>query len=106
MRTLETETQPSELQPQFDMGKLCVTRDVFVSVSEEDVFRCMSRHSQRDWGDLDAEDRESNERALRTGARLFSAYHLSDGRKAWVITDAEDDDGRRLATTMLLPDEY
>ena len=37
---------------------------------------------------------------------FFSADKLNDDRKIWVITEAKDDDGRRLATTVLIPDEY
>src|SRR5689334_18082086 len=33
------------------------------------------RHHHGDWGDLCAEDRQANERALRLGGRLLSAYH-------------------------------
>ena len=38
---------------------------------------------------------------LREGLRLVSAYHLPDGTKLWIITEAD-----RSATTILLPDEY
>ncbi|HLJ28334.1 MAG TPA: hypothetical protein VKY85_16605 [Candidatus Angelobacter sp.] len=34
------------------------------------------------------------------------AYHLKDGAKIWIITEAMDDEGRRAATTVLLPQEY
>ncbi len=54
---------------------------------------------------MDQVDKEANNLALTTGARLFSAYVIRD-TKFWVITDAEDDDGQRMATTVLLPDEY
>ena len=88
------------------MGKTYVTRGVHKSVSVVEVFRCLSRHARGDWGDMDTEDRESNERALVSGARLFSGYKLDDSRKVWVITEAIDDDGRRSATMVLFPDEY
>ncbi len=57
-------------------------------------------HASGDWGDLDAHDRRQNERALRTGTRLFSAYDTSAGR-VWIITEAD-----RSCTTLLLPEEY
>ena len=60
---------------------------------------------RRDWGDLDAEDKSLNDLALKDGSRLL-AYHTTLGTKLYVITEAEDDDGQRAATTMLLPDEY
>jgi hypothetical protein len=38
---------------------------------------------------------------------LLSAYVLKDGKtKIWLITEAEDDNGNRAATTGLLPSEY
>jgi len=67
----------------------------------------LQRHASGDWGDLCAEDKTANEAALKTGARIMSAYHLADGTKIWIITDATiDEEGNRLATTILLPDEY
>ncbi len=59
------------------------------------------RHMHGDWGDLDDEDKQRNDQAVRRGTRLLSAYHLKDGTKIWVITEAD-----RSATTILLPEEY
>lgn len=64
------------------------------------------RHVRGDWGELCKEDREANEAALTTGARLLSAYTLPDGTKMWIITEAAAEDGARLVTTLLLPEEY
>jgi hypothetical protein len=101
-------TQPHAERPRtaFELGKTYVTRGVHESVSIEDVFRCLSRHRECDWGELCRFDRKQNENALADGSRVVSAYQLGDGRKVWVITEAEDDDGRRSVTTVLLPDEY
>jgi choline dehydrogenase-like flavoprotein len=66
----------------------------------------LRRHASKDWGDLDDEDKRLNDEALQDGSRILSAYHTSDGTKLWVITEAEDDDGQRAATTILLPEEY
>ena len=66
----------------------------------------LGRHAAGDWGIVGEEDKQANNDALRTGARLLSAYFLSDETKLWIITEAQDDKGRRAATTMLLPDEY
>lgn len=67
----------------------------------------LDRHCAGDWGELSADDREANERALQDGYRLFSAYVL-DGNEArvWIITDAADKHGKRMATTIMLPEEY
>lgn len=59
------------------------------------------RHQFGDWGDLDPEDRQENERALRGGGRLLSAYTLRSEERLWIITEAD-----RSATTLLLPEEY
>ena len=64
------------------------------------------RHPYGEWGDLDEEDKQRNEQALVSGARILSAYMLSDGTKIWIITEAEDDEGLRSHTTVLLPEEY
>jgi hypothetical protein len=58
------------------------------------------RHLAGDWGDLDAHDRRENERALKTGVRLFSSYDTPAG-KIWIITEAD-----RSSTCILLPSEY
>ena len=53
------------------------------------------------------EDKQANDEALQTGARILSAYFLPDETKLWIITDAViDDEGNRQATTFLLPEEY
>lgn len=65
-----------------------------------DLRPLLSRHVSGDWGDLDPEDKQANQIALTTGARIFSAYHTPKG-KLWIITEAD-----RSATTVLLPDEY
>ena len=66
----------------------------------------LDRHINGDWGDLEAEDRQRNDEALRDGSRILSAYVMEEGWKLWVITEAADDDGVRSHTTILLPEEY
>ena len=50
---------------------------------------------------MDAEDIETNNRAVAYGERILSAYTLPSGQQIWIITEAD-----RSATTLLLPDEY
>ncbi|MGY6128023.1 hypothetical protein ACW9YV_21935 (plasmid) [Paraburkholderia strydomiana] len=62
----------------------------------------LSRHHCGDWGCVDAEDAASNDRAVREGRRILSAYELGPHReKVWLITEAD-----RSFTTILLPSEY
>lgn len=92
----------------FSMGQIVSTTGALAVLAEnytlpEDL---LNRHAIGDWGDLDAEDKERNTRAIQDGARIFSAYILAEDVKVWVITEAQDDDGVRASTTILLPEEY
>ena len=66
----------------------------------------LERHMACDWGEVCDEDKRANDQALVDGSRLLSAYTTLLGVKIWIITEAADDDGRRAATTALLPEEY
>jgi len=59
------------------------------------------RHLTGDFGDLDPEDVQENVKALELGLRILSAYHLRNGTRVWLITEAD-----RRVTTFLLPTEY
>ena len=70
-------------------------------------FEFLQRHINGDWGEgLCQEDRMLNAQALIDGSRLLSAYRLKAGTKLWCITEAVGENGRREATTFLLPEEY
>jgi hypothetical protein len=64
------------------------------------------RHLDGDWGDLDDEDRSLNDAAVIDGSRILSAYTTRKGERLWIITEASDDQGCRLCTTVLLASEY
>ena len=66
----------------------------------------LGAHLEGYWGELCEEDLRLNDEALIDGSRLLSAYKTLRGVKLWIITEAENDDGRRYSTTVLLPDEY
>ena len=59
----------------FALGELYVTTPAHSALSSADIASALSRHANGDWGDVCAEDRDSNERALIEGSRLFSVYH-------------------------------
>ena len=93
----------------FDLGPVVATPGALDALARNEMSprELLARHAAGDWGDLDEHDKEANHAALKTGARLLSAYHLADGTKVWVITDAEiDAQHHRQATTFLLPEEY
>lgn len=67
----------------------------------------LARHRNHDWGDVDSTDWKLNDVAIRDGSRILSAYNLPlTGIRLWVITEAQDDDGIRQSTCLLLPTEY
>ena len=86
---------------QFVLGCTVMTPGVLAALANEDVSVAISRHARGDWGDVCEEDWKANDDALRVSSRLFSTYHTADGRKFWIITEAD-----RSVTTVLLPEEY
>lgn len=98
--SLRVEIQ-TDREPRFTLGRLCITPNAATVVPPEEVFKAVVRHATGDWGTLDEHDRQENERALRHGGRLFSAYESSSGQKFWVITESD-----RSVTTLLLPEDY
>jgi hypothetical protein len=72
----------------------------------QNLWEFMARHIAGDWGVVDAEDAEANNQSLKDGSRLLSAYLLKTGEKIWIITESEDDDGHRVASTGILPSDY
>ena len=87
--------------PKFSLGQLVATPGALEALDEESFWPYIKRHANGDWGDVCAEDKAENELSLKEGFRLLSAYHLPDGCKIWIITEAD-----RSATTILLPEEY
>ena len=87
--------------PCFQFGQIVATPRALEQIPNEEIMAGLKRHAQCDWGDLDAEDRIANERALAHGGRLFSAYLSTQGVKFWIITEPD-----RSVTTVLLPEDY
>ena len=70
-------------------------------LAARDIVIALRRHSNGDWGDVCQEDKALNDEAVTRGMRVMSAYHVSGGRKIWIITEAD-----RSITTILFPNEY
>jgi hypothetical protein len=92
----------------FRLGRMVMTRNLQAQLSASDpegwsneLALLIDRHGAGDWGELDQEDKDANERALAEGTRLLSAYTTSTGIKIWIITEWD-----RSYTTALLPDDY
>ena len=71
---------------------------------------CLGRHHLHDWGDLERDDWQQNDRAVSVRAgRVLSAYTAPVAfepidAQLWIITDDVDDEDT--LTTMLWPSEY
>ena len=89
------------LSQSFPLGETVITANALKSLCPEDVYRAIQRHAACDWGELCPEDIEENNRSLKDGCRLLSAYHDRRGIKFWIITECD-----RSSTTVLLPEDY
>lgn len=85
----------------FPLGQMVMTPGVRDSIPPSEMLQALRRHARGEWGDLCDEDRESNDLALKNGARLVSIYHSKAGTKFYIITEHD-----RSLTTVLLPEEY
>jgi hypothetical protein len=85
----------------FRLGRICATPNALSKLSQDDMLSGIQRHQSGDWGDVDEDDRQANNRALIENTRLFSVYHSAAGFKVWVITEAD-----RSVTTVLMPKDY
>lgn len=92
----------------FPLGRTVATPGAVEALQRNEVsaITLLLRHAAGDWGELPLSDKEENVHALKTGARIMSSYTLADNTTVWIITDACDEQGRRNATTLLLPEEY
>jgi hypothetical protein len=90
-------------QPKFSLGRIVGTPGALAALQQATASpsEFLWRHEHGDWGDLDEEDKQENERSLIHGSRVFSAYVLTTGVRIWAITEAD-----RSVTTILLPSEY
>ncbi len=95
-------------RPKFSLGQVVATPGALHALQEagQSPSFFLEKHVVGDWGDLDADDRDLNDKSVVTGSRILSAYKTLRGTRIWIITEATDDDGNRSATTLLLPEEY
>ena len=99
-------------QGKFDVGTLTATPGVMLDLEEQHgneapvyLGACVLRHRQGDWGEIDQQDKQTNDAAVVSGHRLISAYPIDrcadGGSTFWLITEAD-----RAYTTALLTSEY
>ena len=89
--------------PLFELGAVTATPAGLAAVrrSGQSYWSFIARHLAGDWGNVDADDRAANNRAVEAGERLLSSYTTTLGEELWVLSEAD-----RSATTLLLPSDY
>jgi len=95
----------------FHTGQIVASRGVYDLACQNSDFarfiqKSLNRHVKGDWGNVDDEDKQTNDQSLKQDTRLVSAYNDDRFPKhgvatIWIITEAD-----RSATTILFPDEY
>ena len=91
------------LAAKFPLGQIVSTPGALnaLAKADQDSSEFLRCHACGDWGEVSQDDRRENERSLKDGCRLLSAYTLSTGTRIWIITEAD-----RSSTCILLPEEY
>lgn len=93
----------------FSLGRLVATPGAIsvLADAQQTPAHFLALHADGNWGELDAEDRRSNDLAIANEGnldrqqRVFSSYLTVNQGKLWVITEWD-----RSVTTILLPEEY
>jgi len=95
--------QQLKKQPAFELGQIVATPGALAALEKagQGPGEFLTRHVNREWGDLSDEDRKENDYSLEHGFRLLSSYRTNAGEKLWIITESD-----RSVTTLLLPQEY
>jgi hypothetical protein len=90
-------------QPAFDLGQIVATPGALAVLRKagQQPGEFLTRHVNREWGDLSDVDRKENDYSLEHGFRLLSSYRTNVGDRLWIITESD-----RTVTTILLPEEY
>lgn len=92
----------------IEMGMLLTTASVSERMADPEFARfvrnSLVRYANCDWGELDDEDAEMNDLALKNGDdRIIASYEHPEHPKykIWILTEWD-----HRATTILFPDEY
>ena len=100
----------TKTESKFKLGKTVTTGGIANEIDDIEefgvfVYQSLQRHRSGDWGDLDGEDKHTNEVALLKGkeGRILSRYNYEPDRSLDIYIITEWD---RSVTTILFPSEY
>jgi hypothetical protein len=90
------------IKTKFKPGKVVITSAAIRKLNADYATAALAQHLKGNWGIVDREDWEANDKALVDGTRLLSVYPLPDDPdNFWIITEHD-----RSVTTILLPSDY
>jgi hypothetical protein len=94
--------------PKFTLGRIVATPAALEALeqSNQSPQEFLIRHLRLEQGDLCDEDHELNQQSIEDGSRILSSFRTAKDVRIWIITEAADANGQRVATTLLLPEEY
>lgn len=94
------------LTRKFKLGQVVMTRNISDEISDdtnfsEEIGKCLKRYINCDWGEMEKEDKEMNNNAVKNNDdRIFAAYRTSKG-KVYIITEWD-----RSYTTIMFASDY
>lgn len=91
----------------FELGMVYGTPAVLKHLETHGLYpnALLGAHCHGDYGLVNEDDAKANDRAVVDGSRILSVY-LVEGERVWVITDAVNEQGVRLSTTLHFPSEH
>src|SRR5712671_2319192 len=77
--------------PAFELGQIVATPGALAALKKagQQSGEFLTRHVNREWGDLSDEDCKENDYSLEHGFKLLSAYRTHAGEMLWIITEAD-----------------
>src|SRR5262245_34514975 len=77
--------------PLFPLGHVVATPGALdaLQAAGQQAQEFLARHVRGDWGELTDDDWRENNFSLTRTLRLLSDYHLTNGEKIWIITEAD-----------------
>src|SRR2546423_2508759 len=75
-------------QPAFELGQIVATPGALAALKKagQPPGEFLTRHVNREWGDLSDEDRKENDYSLEHGFRLLSAYRTNAGETTFLTS--------------------
>ena len=93
----------------FHLGKVVFTeggdRILDLEDPDEDLLDLLEWHVSGNWGEVNQEQKDLNDKAVKDGSRIISAYTLSTGKKVIILTEKANELGHREVTRILAFDE-